>query len=209
LGAPVSAAVVPHWHGRPVDEPAQACFQRWSAGFGEILLHGWTHCRERRPGLISWLTDRADEFNGLSHEEAADRIRRGVAGLEQIVQKPVRGFVPPAWQLPACVNWRACEIDYVVRFTRIERRLGPPLPLATWSWDWGRFGRLGTLGAWCGGRLAHALRRAIPVIVLHPADVRRGFVPAALSVIRRLRQQGRTPCLFRDIGPQAPAAVVS
>ena len=61
VGNRFSAAVVPRWHGGPsgaADDPYGGLL----GCFGERLLHGWTHQRERRNGLISWLTGQADEF---------------------------------------------------------------------------------------------------------------------------------------------------
>ena len=43
---------------------------RWVAHqFGEILLHGWTHQREAGYGMVSYLTNRSDEFTGLTADE--------------------------------------------------------------------------------------------------------------------------------------------
>lgn len=208
LGNTVSGAVVPRWHGREFDEKSCACFRQWSAEFGEILLHGWTHLRERRPRMVSWLTDRADEFNGLSAAEAIGRIRGGVSLMEEFLEVRVRGFVPPAWQFPIeASQWKHSGIDYVVRFTRIEQRSGRHIPLATWSWDWGRFSWLGRPGAWLGRCARTWNRGAIPVIVLHPADVQRGFLPDAMRLIRSLIGGGWTPALVRDICAPEPLTV--
>ena len=100
VGGSLGGAVVPCWHGRQADAADVRQFQRWDEQFGELLLHGWTHFRENSPGIISCATGRADEFGGATPAEAARRLTLAQAQVQSIVGRPLRGFVPPAWQFP-------------------------------------------------------------------------------------------------------------
>ena len=196
VGQQLASAVVPRWHGRAATGGDRACFRQWMTEFGETLLHGWTHCRVRRPGLVSAVTNRADEFGGLRCAEILARVREGQQEMSEILGLALRGFVPPAWQLP--VNARELQpagIDFVVRFTRLESSSTRPVPLATWSWDWGGVPGSGRIGSWIGPWRLRWQPLAIPCIVLHPTDVARGHLASAVAAIRHLLATGRTPCL--------------
>ena len=63
--------------------------------------------------------------------------------------------------------------------------LAGAIALATYSWDCGRFGCIGHLGNTIGRALSLFPRR-LPCVVIHPADVARGFLEQALSLIDSL-----------------------
>ncbi len=197
----VAAAVVPCWHGQPWDGAACPVAGLIKARCGEVLLHGYTHRRTHYRGAVSLLTGGADEFAGLPAAVAAERLRRGQAALRDLFGAPTAGFVPPAW-MPGPVTpglLAACGLQYSVGFSGIVSAVGARLPLATWSWDLGRCAWAGYLGE-AAGVLAFATRRgAIPCIVLHPADVARGYLPHGLHLVRALLAAGRRPATFQEI----------
>src|SRR5258708_2210556 len=93
VGRTISAAVVPNWRGVRVE--AEDCFAPWVRDqFGEILLHGWTHQREAGRGIVSYFTNRSDEFTGLTHDEANARLELGQNYLTELFGPQVAGFVP-------------------------------------------------------------------------------------------------------------------
>jgi hypothetical protein len=172
----------------------------WSSVCGETLLHGWTHRRDHRPGIVSWATGRADEFGGCSGPDVIERVRRGRLRLEDIVGRTVRGLVPPAWRLPVDIGeLRDSGIEYIFDFGRLRSAFGHNIALATFSWDWGRFSVLSRTGACLGRCLRVWNRRAVPVIAIHPADVRRGHIGFAMDMIRRLKIAGGTPTRIGDL----------
>ena len=118
---------------------------------------------------------------------------RGRLQLQKIVGRNVSGLVPPAWRLASNItDLKESGIDYTLAFSRLETASGRNVALATFSWDWGRLAFLSR----GGGRLGRCLelwnRRAVPVIVIHPADVRRGHTRCAVEVIRRLKSAARS-----------------
>lgn len=197
----VAAAVVPCWGGEPWAEAARGVAGEIAARCDEVLLHGYTHRRDRYRSAVSLLTGRADEFAGLPATAAAERLRRGQAVIRDLLGVPAAGFVAPAWMggpvTPALLA--SCGLRYSVGFAGITCVGGARIPLATWSWDTGRCAWLGHLGE-AAGVLSFAARRdAIPCVVLHPADLGRGYLRHGLHLVRALLAAGRRPATFREI----------
>jgi predicted deacetylase len=193
-GNALACAVVPCWHGAEPDAGGRRMMRGWSSLCGETMLHGWTHRRENYPGIVSWVTGRADEFGGCPAEDVIERVRRGRVQLQEIIGREVSGLVPPAWQLPVHVNELSdCGIAYVVGFNRLRSASGQNVALATFSWDWGRFSFLSRAGATLGNCLRLWNRKAVPAIVIHPADVRRNHLVCTVNLIRRLKSAGAVP----------------
>lgn len=98
--------VVPNFHG---DWPlaAHPGFRAWlrvQADRGvEMFLHGLRHLDDSRHqgAVASWkaaaMTAGEGEFLGLDRAEATRRLRDGRAEVEDIIGRPVAGFVAPAW----------------------------------------------------------------------------------------------------------------
>jgi hypothetical protein len=202
VGRRLAGAVVPRWHGRPIEGPGGE-FERFvTAAFGEILQHGYTH-RQDRPGLLSLFTGRADELVGLPREELRRRLELGRELLRQALGAAPAGFVPPAWQLGLATaeELGKCGFVYLATFSAIRAASGPTIPLATWSWDWGVVGPLGRVGQRIGD-VSWRLRPAtVPCVVVHPADVDRGYLPRVLDVVDRLLGHGLTPTLLAEFLP--------
>ena len=186
IHANMSAAVVPCWRGQRLTANARDFIKFVRLEFAEILLHGYTHQRAGRGGCLSALTNHADELSGLNATEAIARLCHGQRILGEVFGAAARGFVPPAWQWGALTPERlaSCSLRYGVGLRSVYSIEGARRPLATWSWDAGRFAALGWLGAANGAMLFALQPRATPCIVFHPADVARGFVPHGLRLVQ-------------------------
>jgi len=98
--------VVPdHWGEAPI-MPGSAFATRlraWADQGIEMFLHGWYHRDEARHGSAAdrfrarHMTAGEGEFLGLNHQTAARRMQDGKALLEDVLGRPVAGFVAPAW----------------------------------------------------------------------------------------------------------------
>lgn len=107
LGAPRFAMlVVPdHWGSAPLSgAPAfRTKLRRWSDRGIEMLLHGWSHRDDsRHQGRLAAFKARhftagEGEFLGLDRARALGLLCEGRALLEDILGRPVTGFVAPAW----------------------------------------------------------------------------------------------------------------
>jgi hypothetical protein len=194
VGRRLSFGVVPNWHGEwPLAAHPDYC-RLVQEGAEERLLHGYFHRRQRGGGPTALLTDGSDEMNGLDPEETWRTIERGQRDLTEAFGAAARGFLAPAWQ-PGRVrlgNGSAFDLDHVLGFFSLESRAGRKVPLATWSWDCGRWGWLGHIGTGIG-RLLQALNRGVPVLAIHPRDLERGFWPEILQVTEELLEDGYEP----------------
>ncbi len=213
VGGKLIGAVVPCWHGTPLgggEAVSDPGFLRLvGRAFGEILQHGHTH-RQERPGVISFFSGRSNELSGLSIAETRRRLGRGREILRQALGVAVAGFVPPAWQSGQATTAELARLGfrYRVGLGAIRPADSPPIPLATWSWDWGIVASLGRVGEHWGGVSSGLRPDALPCVVVHPADVDRGYLPRVLRVVDRLRLRGRSPVTFSELTPPPTAETV-
>jgi predicted deacetylase len=106
LGGPRFAMlVVPdHWGEAPLRRAPN--FQRrlrdWADAGIEMFVHGWFHKDlAEHSGAARFkarhMTAGEGEFLGLDHAEAARRMADGKALIEDVIGRPVAGFIAPAW----------------------------------------------------------------------------------------------------------------
>ena len=194
LGRRLSFAVVPDWHGEwPLTAHADYC-RLIRESSQELLLHGYFHRRHRGWGPTTLVAARCDEMNGLDPDETRRTIERGQQVFTEVFGEPARGFLAPGWQLghvrPETVI--ASQFEHVVGFFALASRTGGAIPLATWTWDCGRWRWLGHLGHGVGS-LLHSLDRGVPTLAVHPRDLERGFWPRILRVTQELLENGYEP----------------
>lgn len=98
--------VIPdHWRGAPLAGNAafQARLRQWADMGIEMFLHGWCHKDETpaEQGLAGFkgkhMTAGEGEFLNLPHADALARMAQGKALVEDILGRPVTGFIAPAW----------------------------------------------------------------------------------------------------------------
>ena len=216
IGRRLSFAVVPNWYGKwPLASDRDYCrLVRESSE--ELLLHGYFHHQPsliardarsygwlRRTGgaLATLLTESADEMNGLTPEETHYVLDCGQRVFIEAFGELARGFIAPAWQLGhvrlsptrrgSRGNAYAPGLDHVLGFFSLESEAGRRIPLATSTWDCGRWGWLGHIGHGIGS-LLQSLDR-VPVIAIHPRDLDRGFWPVIMRRTRELIDAGFEP----------------
>ena len=106
LGDRFAMLVVPnHWGDSLIvpGSPFATRLRNWSDRGIEMLLHGFFHRDDvAHQGLLDrargrLMTAGEGEFLGLSAGLAANRIAHGRSVIEDILGKPVAGFVAPAW----------------------------------------------------------------------------------------------------------------
>ena len=198
VGRRLSIAVVPNWHGRwPLAAHPRYC--RWIQGASDqLLLHGYFHRRERGWGPATLIAGRCDEMNGLDREATRRILGRGQRAFTEAFGEPARGFLAPAWQRGHVCPGDAMGLEHVVGFCALESMSGRRVPLATWTWDCGRWGWLGHVGH-ATGWLRQSLTRGVPVLAIHPRDLRRGFWPTILRLADRLLEAGYQPSTPRAL----------
>ena len=87
----------------------------------------------------------------------------------------------------------ANPIDYgIPGFFSLESWAGRRVPLATWTWDCGRWAWLGYIGHAIGW-MSQSIDAGVPTLAVHPRDLQRGFWPKILRLTRELVDAGYEP----------------
>jgi len=194
VGRRLSFGVVPNWHGEwPLASHPDYCRLIQEAS-EELLLHGYLHQRQRGWGPVTWLAEGCDEMNGLDSEATRRTLERGQDVLTEVFGEPVRGFLAPCWQVGQVRrgNGNVLGLEHILGFFSLESWTGRRVPLATSTWDGGRWGGLGHLGHGIGW-LLQSLGRGVPALAIHPRDLERGFWPKILRLTRALLEAGYAP----------------
>ena len=105
VGERLAMLVVPnHWGEAPIVAGSlfASRLRHWADGGVEMFLHGYFHRDQARHGgadglRARFMTAGEGEFLGLSQTAAASRIAEGRALLEDVIGRPIDGFVAPAW----------------------------------------------------------------------------------------------------------------
>lgn len=194
VGRRLSFGVVPDWHGEwPLAAHRDYCALLADAG-EEVLLHGYLHRREHGRGPVTLLADGCDEMNGLDPDETLRMVERGQRVLTDSFGGPARGFLAPGWQRGHVTPGRARSLglEHILGYFALESAGGGRVPLATWTWDCGRWGWLGHLGHGMGS-LLRASSRGVPTLAIHPRDPGRGFWAGILRLTEELLASGHVP----------------
>ncbi len=204
LGNRVAMLVVPnHWGTSPI-VPGSSFATRlrdWSDRGIEMLLHGFFH-RDDFPhqrlldrARASLMTAGEGEFLGLAARTAASRIEQGRSMLEDVLGKPVAGFVAPAW---------------LYGQGALDALAASGIPLAEDHWrvwlpETGRTLARGPVITWASrsrARLASSLfaasaLRLLPLEVLrvgvHPPDVHHGRLVRSIDATLAAALRSRRP----------------
>ncbi len=210
VGSNFAMLVIPdHWGSCPIHSgsPFASRLRSWADNGIEMFLHGFYHRdRRRHRGLnrlrARFLTDHEGEFLGLSRHEAATRIANGRALIEDIIGRPVAGFVAPAWLYGDGAREALIETGLAISEDRWR----------VWSPRDGRLLARGAVITWASrtrSRLASSiaaaavLGRLAPQHVLrigvHPGDCRS---PALMNSIRSTfarASRDRRPAHYSDL----------
>jgi hypothetical protein len=194
VGRRLSVGVVPDWRGQwPLAAHPDYC-RLIDEGAEELLLHGYFHRRARGSGAVTWLAEGSDEMRGMDLDETRVTLERGQRVFADVFGERARGFVAPAWQRghvrPGEVTLPGLE--HIVGFFSLDSADGRKVPLATWSWDCGRWSWLGHVGHGIGW-LSQSLDRGVPALAVHPRDLHRRFWPTILRLVRELLDRGYEP----------------
>lgn len=172
-----------------------------------MFLHGYNHRDDTHHDGTSnhmkarFMTAGEGEFLGLSFEEASARLERGRHLLEDVIGRPIDGFVAPAWLYGAGALKALAEAQVPLaedHFRVWSPAAGSSLakgPVITWA-SRTRFRLASSLTA------AAALRR-LPLNVLrigvHPPDVRHRSLVKSIDKTLRIAARTRRPGRYSDL----------
>ena len=210
VGKRIAMLVVPnHWGESPI-VPGSAFASRlrgWAEAGLEMFLHGYFHRDDTRHesalarARARHMTAGEGEFLGLSQEVAAARISQGRALVEDVIGRPIDGFVAPAWlygrgalQALAASGVPIAE-DHLRVWSPRDRRELARGPVITWA-SRTRMRLASSLIA------APAVRR-LPMRVLrvgvHPPDIRHASLVRSIETTLRATAATRRPARYSDL----------
>ena len=206
VGSQLAMLVVPnHWGEAPIvpGSPFAHRLRGWAEAGIEMFLHGLTHrddSNHEGAGAAlraKFMTANEGEFLGLARAEAAYRIIEGRLLVEDVIGRPIDGFIAPAWLYGAGAMeaLRECAIPVAEDHFRV------------WSPATGRQLARGPVITWASrtrARLASSLAAAAALrhaplevmrIGVHPPDIRHPVlvksITRTMSVATRRRRAGR------------------
>lgn len=210
VGERIAMLVVPnHWGDAPIVPGSSfaARLRSWSDSGVEMFLHGFYHRDDSRYGRSGaalkarLMTASEGEFLGLSKADAAARIANGQALVEDVIGRPIDGFVAPAWlygegALEALgeAALPLAEDHFRVWSPKTGQKLASG-PVITWA-SRTRMRLLSSLAA-------AALLRHAPLDVLrigvHPPDARHPILVKSIAKTFGLAIRNRRPGRYSDL----------
>lgn len=213
LGGPHFAMlVVPdHWGEAPLagDSAFQARLRGWADRGVEMFLHGWSHRDDQRheDALASFkarrMTAGEGEFLGLGRAEAARRMRDGRALIEDVIGRPVAGFIAPAWlygegaiRALADEGFALAE-DHMKVWRPGDGAILARGPVITWA----SRSRARKLSSLAFAAIARFALRPLPVVrvAVHPGDTRSSALLADIDRTLAAFLVDRAPGRYGDL----------
>lgn len=210
VGPRIALLVVPdHWNDAPIRAGSAFAgrLRRWSDDGLEIFLHGFYHRDDQRHrGPMDRFRARAmtageGEFLGLSRQEAGARIARGRALLEDVIGRPIAGFVAPAWLYGrgALDALQDCAIpvaeDHLRIWSPVTGEILSRSPVITWA------SRSASRRQW--SLIAAAGLRRLPLrdlrIGVHPGDCASAALLASIAKTLRIAARTRRPSTYSEL----------
>jgi uncharacterized protein len=217
VGQRLTMLIVPnHWGDAPIvrGSPFAGRLRAWAESGVEMFLHGFTHLDDSRHASAGTrlkarlMTANEGEFLGLSESAAAARILEGRSLVEEVIGRPLDGFVAPAWLYgPGAMEALARSPLPIVedRWRVWQPATGKTLakgPVITWA-SRTRLRLVSSL-------LAAAALRHAPVGVLrigvHPPDCRHASLVASIDKSFRSALKSRRAGLYSELLPASAAA---
>jgi hypothetical protein len=201
----VAMLVVPnHWGDAPIvrGSPFARRLRGWADGGIEIFLHGYFHRDQSRHAgaadrlRAGFMTAGEGEFLGLSREDASSRIAEGRSLLEDVIGRPIDGFIAPAWLYGE--GAREALADCGIRIAEDHLRVWSPATGRELAW-----GPVITWASRTRARLASSLLAAAALRHAPLRDLRVGVHPPDVHHDRLVKSIGKT--LSRASARRSPA----
>jgi hypothetical protein len=172
-----------------------------------MFLHGYFHRDEVRHDRRSdrmragLMTAGEGEFLGLTEAEAETRIADGRALIEDVIGRPIAGFVAPAWLygFGAHHALARCSIPIAEDHWRVwSPATGAELargPVITWA----SRTRLRLASSLAGAAALRHLPIPVARVGLHPPDCRHPAIMRSIDATLRALRPARRPGRYSDL----------
>jgi len=210
IGTRLAMLVVPnHWGETPIvpGSPFATRLREWADDDMEIFLHGFfhrddtTHRRSADRLLATFVTASEGEFLGLSTKAASARVDAGRSLLEDVIGRPIDGFVAPAWLYGRgaleALSVKAIPIaeDHFRVWSPVSGRQLARGPVITWASR--------TRMRIASSLAAAALLRHAPINILrvgvHPPDANHPILVRSIEKTFRAATKAHRPGRYSDL----------
>ena len=213
-GSPnLALLVVPdYWGLAPLSEAKEfrTKLRSWSDAGAEIFLHGWHHKANALP-LNSidrfrgrHLTDGEGEFLALKYTESIKLMRGGRKLLEDIIGRPVSGFIAPAWLYGKGSREAMRDLGFAISEDHMRiwsPRNGETLstgPVVTWA----SRSKMRSASSIAFAKIAPFIlsRNRIARLAVHPGDLRKqSILNSVEECLSRFLISGRVAGRYADL----------
>jgi predicted deacetylase len=201
--------VVPnHWGEAPLSAATafQTKLRAWSDAGVEMFVHGWYHRDDSsHTGAAAGfkakhMTAGEGEFLGLDHATASSRMADGRKLIEDIIGRPVAGFIAPAWLYGAGAHAALAEQDFAMAEDHMKvwqpasRNILAKGPVITWA----SRSRARTASSLFFAGLARHVLAPLPTvrIAVHPGDTTKAEICTSIDVTVRTLLQNHAPSRY-------------
>lgn len=203
--------VVPnHWGKAPLmGSDFGTKLRDWASAGVEMFVHGWFHRDEaRHDGAANrfrakHMTAGEGEFLGLTRGEAARRMADGRKLIEDIIGRPVAGFIAPAWLYGDGARQALRDNDFAI--AEDHMRVWSPRndavlargPVITWA---SRSRARIASSLFAARALGWALRHAPVVrVAVHPGDVHVDVLNRSIDRTIRAFTRSHRPARYAEL----------
>lgn len=204
--------IVPnHWGEHPlsVRSPFATRLRAWADAGVSMFAHGWfhkdmsVHNRVVARFKARHMTAGEGEFLGLDGATAAQRMRDARDLIEQIIGRPVAGFVAPAWLYgaPAIDALATCGFalaeDHMKVWHPPSGRVLARGPVISWA----SRSRARIASSLLAAQLLPSVLRHAPVarVAVHPGDAHEPVLLASIDRVLRRLKRSHAPARYSDL----------
>jgi predicted deacetylase len=204
--------VVPdHWGEAPLakDPRFGAKLRAWADQGVEMFLHGWFHRDDSRHAgagasfKAKHMTAGEGEFLGLSQAEAQRRLSEGRALVEDVIGRPIAGFVAPAWLYGEGAKAALREEGFALAedHLRVWRPSDGAVLARGPVISWASRSRPRRLSSLAFAALARTVLKPLPVvrIALHPGDARYDSLLESIDATVKSFARSHLPARYGDL----------
>jgi predicted deacetylase len=189
-----SFLVTTHWN----DDPSLSTDFLISLADEDLVVHGLTHKSSRRDYLgnillMSKLS--CKEFYGLNEFETTVKIQTSRTLFEDMYHRKPTGFIPPMWyhnnhSIKALKSLDFIYTESETAFINLRNEVSTfSIPVC---FDFGNNKLLSHVALYGWKYIFKYLRQSLVRFSIHPSDIRNGFLPDILEIVKWLQSNNYT-----------------
>lgn len=161
----------------------------------ELVLHGLTHRTYKKDyigKLLLMSTSSFKEFYQLSQKETRDKIAIAMELFQDSFHKSPTGFIPPMWyhnqySIELLKEFGFCYTESTTAFINLQTE--QKIRTMPMCFDFGNNQLLNYISVYGWKYFFKHIKQPLLRLSIHPADVKHGFLPDIIDLIKWLQDQ--------------------